>query len=268
MISVIEFATFLNTFAIELCDLDIASKRFFRSCPSPSKRISPANRTPEPNGFVNIIWSPTLALSTVLGWFLEKPPNVNPITSSFPKEVWPPTIFTPLAPKTLFAPSIISSIVRFCMSLEDSGIIIFVRANSGSDPIAQISPKAWVAVILLWSHASFVNDLRWSVVKAWNKELNFIIAASSPILLTICFELGSDNFLKEDSKITFPTFEPQPPQSIFWLLLRAFSISLVNISLSFLKFFINFLSIKIFNAQTHFAEKATPFLRKIADSPS
>ena len=114
------------------------------------------------------------------------------------------------------------------------------------------------------------NVDRWGIYSIKKKidQLNFKIAASSPILLTRCFELGSDNFLNEDSKITFPTFEPQPPQSIFWLLLRAFSISLVTISLSFLKFFINFLSIKLFNAQTHFAEKATPFLRKIADPSS
>ena len=55
VISVIEFAALLNTLEIELWDVDIASKRFFRSCGSPSKRISPARRTPEPNGFVKII---------------------------------------------------------------------------------------------------------------------------------------------------------------------------------------------------------------------
>ena len=95
-----------------------------------------------------------------------------------------------------------------------------------------------------------------------------MIAASSPISLTMCPDLVLDNFFNEDSKITFPTFEPQPPQSICLLMFPVFCISLVIISVSFLKFFIKFLSINFFNDQTHFAEKAIPFLRKIADVSS
>jgi len=70
--------------------------------------ISAARIVPVPSGLVRISASPGLAPALVTG-VCAVPVTVNPITSSAPTLVWPPTISAPAARKTALAAAMISA---------------------------------------------------------------------------------------------------------------------------------------------------------------
>ena len=181
-------------------------------------RMSAANRVPVPSPFVSTSRSPgrrpplrsTAPAST-------SPVSDSPKASSAPSEVCPPTSAAPASLSTPTVPASNWTKVSSTFRSSPNGTVATASAVCASAPIANTSPRQWLAVISPNTNGSSTMARKASTVRTSTRPGGTCTTAassgaSSPT--STSSRRTGVNRASTRSRGVAPTFEPHPPQRI------------------------------------------------------